>query len=134
MPGYQKITVVGHLGRDPELRYLPNGNAVCNFSIGVSEKNNGVKHTTWFKVSLWGKRAEAANQYLTKGVPVLVTGRLRSGDDGNPATFTKRDGTMGTSFEINADDFSFMGSKDDSVVNSGNAPAQPVEDDYDSPF
>ena len=79
---YQKLMVVGRLGRDPEMRYMPNGDPVTSFSIATdrawNDKNGAKqKETTWFRCSVFGKRAEVANQYLSKGKMVLVTGRLR---------------------------------------------------------
>jgi single-strand DNA-binding protein len=79
---YQKIIIVGNLGGDPEIRYQPDGTAVTSFSLATNRRwkdGNGqdVDETTWFRVSIWGKRAEAANQYLQKGSKVLVEGRLK---------------------------------------------------------
>ena len=79
---YQSTTIIGHLGRDPEMRYMPNGDPVTSFSVATSRQwndRNGqkVKETTWFRVSVFGKQAETVNQYLHKGSLVLVEGRLR---------------------------------------------------------
>ena len=78
---YQHITIVGRLGRDPEMRYTPSGQAVTSFNVATDRQYtdaNGqkVKETTWFRVSVWGKQAETTNQYLKKGSMVLVDGRL----------------------------------------------------------
>ena len=105
---FQQITIVGYLGRDPEMRFTPSGQAVTSFSVATSRSytsNAGQKvdETTWFRVSVWGSQAEACSQYLKKGRPVLVVGRLRPDPEtGNPRTFTRNDGTTGASFEINA--------------------------------
>src|SRR6266481_722818 len=80
---FNKITLVGNLGRDPELRYTPQGTPVCSFSLATNERrkdratgeNNDI--TTWFRVTLWGRQAETASQYLTRGRPVYIEGRLR---------------------------------------------------------
>ena len=82
MSSFNKIIIVGYLGRDPELRYTPNGNAVCNFSIATTEKWKDVagaerERTTWFRVTAWGRQAELANQYLAKGRQTYIEGRLR---------------------------------------------------------
>jgi primosomal replication protein N len=71
-----KIIVIGNLGRDPELRYTPQGNAVCNFSVATSEKKRDKagemqEVTTWFRVTTWNKQAENASKYLTKGSPSM---------------------------------------------------------------
>ena len=78
---YQSITIIGRLGRDPEMRYLPNGDPVTSFSVatdrGWTDKNGQKqKETTWFRVSVFGKQAENTNTYLSKGKMVLVEGRL----------------------------------------------------------
>lgn len=78
---YQSTTVVGYLGRDPEMRYLPSGNPVTSFSIATTRKWTNAEgqpqeKTTWFRVSVFGKQAEACNQYLAKGRLVLVEGEI----------------------------------------------------------
>lgn len=89
MASVNKAILIGNLGRDPELRYTPSGAAVCTFSIATSEKwrdkqTNELKESTnWHNIVLWGKQAETAKQYLTKGSPVYIEGRIqtRSWDD-----------------------------------------------------
>jgi single-strand DNA-binding protein len=115
---YQKIIVVGYLGRDPEMRYMPDGTAVTNFNMASSRRYNDrsgqqVDETTWFRVSVWGRQAESVNEYLSKGKQVLVEGRLRPDPNtGGPRLYTRQDGTMGSSFEISADTVRFIGSRD----------------------
>jgi len=111
---YQQITVVGYLGRDPEMRFTPSGQAVTSFSVATSRSyttNAGQKvdETTWFRVSVWGAQAESCNQYLSKGSAVLVVGRIRPDPQtGNPRVFTRKDGSTGASFEINAQNVRFL--------------------------
>ena len=85
---YQSITIVGNVGRDPEMRYTPTGKAVTNFSVAVNERRGEQDVATWFKVTCWNGLAETVNQYLTKGRQVLVEGRIAveswSGRDGQP--------------------------------------------------
>jgi single-strand DNA-binding protein len=142
---YQKIIVVGNLGGDPEMRYMPNGTAVTNFSLATNrrwnDRNTGqpVDETTWFRVSVWGKRAEVANQYLQKGSRVLVEGRLRPDPaTGGPRTFTRQDGTVGASYEINADNFSFVSPRDEMSEAAGGgdsfAGGAPAQEEDDIPF
>ena len=105
---FNKIIIVGNLGRDPELRYTPQGTAVCSFSVATSEKkrdkgDNIQNVTTWFRVTLWGKQAETASKYLTKGKPVYLEGRLRIEE------WTDRDGNNRQSLEVNATDMQFIG-------------------------
>jgi single-strand DNA-binding protein len=78
---YQTIIIAGNVGRDPEMRYTPSGQAVTSFSVATNRQytnNNGetVKETIWFRISAWGKTGETCNQYLKKGSKVLVEGRL----------------------------------------------------------
>jgi single-strand DNA-binding protein len=116
---YQQLLVIGRLGRDPEMRYMPNGDPVTSFSIATdrtwNDKNGQKqKETTWFRVSVFGKSAETANQFLSKGKMVLVEGRLRiDPKTGGPVTFTRQDGTVGASFEIVANNVRFLSPKDD---------------------
>jgi len=116
---YQKIVLIGNLGRDPEMRYTPNGQAVTTLSLATNRQytdNMGqqVKETTWFRVSVWGKQAEACNQYLTKGRPVLVEGRLTPDlNTGGPRIWTRQDGTPGASFEVTAQLVRFLPGRSD---------------------
>ena len=109
---YQQLTIVGYLGRDPEMRYLGSGTGVTSFSVATSRSytsnDQKAEETTWFKVSVWGKAAEACNKYLHKGSPVLVVGRLKPDVNGNPSTFQRKDGTTGSSFEVTADSVKFL--------------------------
>ena len=114
---YQKLVIVGNLGRDPEMRYMSDGTAVTNFSVATSRqwtnRSTGEKQeeTTWFRVSVWGKQAETANQYLNKGSKVLVEGRLRPDENGSPRTYTGSDGIVRASFEVHAETVRFMSSQ-----------------------
>jgi single-strand DNA-binding protein len=114
---YQKIIVAGNLGRDPEMRYTPSGQAVTSFSIAVNESYtnaNGerIKKTIWFRVTAWGKQAEICNQYLKKGSQVLVDGRMNADPaTGGPKVWTKQDGGTGASFEITANTVRFLSSR-----------------------
>ena len=116
---YQSTTIVGNLGSDPELRYSASGDPITTFSVAVNE---GKEYPAWFRVSVFKPQAEACNQYLKKGRPVLVVGRLQYGEDGNPRQFTRKDGTNGTSFELTAQHVKFL---------SG---GQAVEQSADVPF
>ena len=105
---FNKITIVGYLGRDPELRYTPQGTALCKMSIATTEKRKNVagemeEHTTWFRVTLWGRQAELGNEYLAKGRQVYVEGRLRLEE------YTDREGQKRISAEVSATDIQFLG-------------------------
>ncbi len=91
---FNRIILVGNLGRDPELRYTPQGTPVCSFSMATNERRKDKTgemqdQTTWFRVTLWGRQAETASQYLSKGRPVYIEGRLRVEE------WTDRDGKPG---------------------------------------
>jgi single-strand DNA-binding protein len=115
---YHTITVVGNLGRDPEMRYSPDGKPVTNLSVATNRKWTNAdgtpgEETLWFRVSAWGKLAEVCNEYLSKGRQVLVEGRLRPDPEtGGPRIWTRQDGTSGASYEIVARTVRFLGSPD----------------------
>ncbi len=121
---FHTLILVGRLGQDPEMRYLPNGQAVTNFSVASDRtyKNaNGeqVKVTTWFRVAVWGKQAESCNQYLNKGSMVLIEGSLNPDKEtGRPRIWTSADGRSGTSYEVNAQTVRFLSTRG----SSSNAP------------
>lgn len=132
---YQKIIILGNLGQDPEMRYMPDGTAVTNFSVATNRRwtdpatEETVSETTWFRCSAWGKRGEVINEWFTKGKPILIEGRLKvDPQTGGPKMFTRGDGTIGTGFEVNVDNFSFAGGGDErdggSAPRSGTAAAQ----------
>ena len=103
---YQKISIIGNLGRDPEMRTLDNGKTVTTFNMATNRKYTSsagdlIKRTTWFRVSVWNKAGEACAKYLHKGSLVFVEGRLDSDEEtGGPRLYEKDDGTMGASFEM----------------------------------
>src|SRR4051794_31541186 len=107
---FNKIILIGNLGRDPELRYTPQGAAVCSFSMATNEKRRDKSGelqdiTTWFKITLWRNQAENAAKYLTKGSPVYIEGRLRIEE------WTDRDGNNRYTLDVQATDMQFIGSR-----------------------
>lgn len=115
---YHRIILVGNLGRDPEMRYTPSGQAVTNLNIATNRRytnSNGdqVEETVWFRVSVWGRQAETVNQYLSKGRQVLVEGRLVPDENGNPRIWNRQDGTPAASFEVSAFTVRFLGGRGD---------------------
>ena len=109
MAGVNKAIILGRLGRDPELRYLQNGQPVCKLNIATSRKytnknNESVEETEWHRVSVWGKQAEHCNNFLTKGREVYVEGRLRT------SSYDK-DGQKHYTTEIVADAVQFIGGR-----------------------
>lgn len=113
---FQTTIFIGNLGKDPELRYIPSGQAVCSFPVASNEVRKVncevIKETTWYKVSVWGKQAESCNTYLHKGSRVLVEGKLKPDPEtGNPRMWSRDDGSTGTSFDITASTVRFLSGK-----------------------
>ena len=112
---WQKVMVIGNLGKDPELRYTPNGTAVTNFSVATNRKWTNAdgtpgEETVWFRVTAWSKLGENCNKYLSKGRQVFVEGTLIPDPaTGAPKVWTRTDGSAGASFEIRADRVQFLG-------------------------
>src|SRR4030095_7609188 len=140
---FNKIILVGNRGRDPELRYTPQGTPVCNFSMATTERRKDRSgemqdHTIWFRVTLFNRLAENASQYLHKGKQVYIEGRLRMEE------WTDRDGKPRTTLEVTATEMHFSGSRGDEPAveraASAAAPAaaapteQPDLSDEDIPF
>lgn len=131
---WHQVLIVGNVGKDPEIRYTPSGQVVTSFSVATNRQyttggGEQVKETIWFRVTTWGKQAEACNQYVKKGMKVLVEGRLTPDKStGNPRIWQKPDGSSGTSFEVNAGTVRFLSSSVD-----GESQPVPVSDD-EEPF
>ena len=103
-----KVTLIGRLGRDPETRYMPNGAAVCNFSIATDESwkdQQGQKQTRteWHVVTLYRRLAEIAGQYLKKGSQVYLEGKIQS------RKYTGKDGIERTAYEIICHEMKMLG-------------------------
>ncbi|MCS6845692.1 MAG: single-stranded DNA-binding protein [Caldilineales bacterium] len=108
---YSKTIVVGHLGRDPEMRYTPSGQPVTSFSVASTRRwttQDGTQQekTTWFRVTAWGKLAELCNQYLSKGRLVLVEGDI------DVSAWRSQDGEPRASLELTARNVRFLGGRD----------------------
>ena len=108
---YQSITILGNLGGDPEMRFLPDGTPVCNFSMAVGRKWTNAagtqqEKTTWFRVAAWRKQAELATQYLHKGNQVLVIGEMDE-----PNVWTDKDGAARASLEVTARQIQFVNNR-----------------------
>jgi len=138
---FHKIILVGNLGKDPEMRYTPGGQPVTSFSVASNRRytdsgGQPVEETIWFRISVWGKQAEACKQYLAKGRQVLVEGRLIvDRQTGGPRTFKRQNGETGTSFEVNAETVRFLGQRQDGPVEGGEpAPAAAPGAEEEIPF
>jgi single-strand DNA-binding protein len=130
---FHEIMIIGRLGREPEMRDTPSGQAVTNFSLAANRRTtngNGeqVKETIWFRVAAWGRLAETCNQYLSKGCLVFVKGRLNPDPaTGSPRIFNRQDGTAGASFEVTASQVLFLSSKFEHESAGGNYAANDPE-------
>jgi single-strand DNA-binding protein len=127
---YQKLILIGNLGRDPEMRYTPEGNPMSNFSMATSRKYGDKDETTWFRVTVFGKQAENCYQYLRKGSKVLVEGRLYSDSNGNPNVFQRKDGSYGSSYEVTAENIRFLSPRSEDTSSGFGT----MDDDEDIPF
>lgn len=144
---FNKIILFGNLGRDPELRYTSQGTPVCSFTMATNERRKDKTgeqqdFTTWFRVTLWGRQAETASQYLTKGRPVYIEGRLRVEE------WTDRDNRSRYTLEVHATDLQFVGGgrseeaaagagapqRSDAGPARGGGGAEPELSDDDIPF
>ena len=133
---YQKIIIVGNLGRDPEMRYTPDGTPVTHFSVATSRRwtdasGQQQERTVWFRVSAWRRLAETCNQYLSKGRQVLVEGDIQE-----PRVYQGRDGEWRASLDVRAWTVKFLGGRADIAPRApeegGEAP--PSVDEEEIPF
>jgi len=107
MPNYNQLSIIGHVGRDPELQYSQEGNARCRFSVAVTERRNNQDDTQWFNVVAFGRLAETCNQYVRKGMAILVAGPVKLNQ------YTGRDGQHRASLDVVARDVQFLSRVDD---------------------
>ncbi|BBF66164.1 single-stranded DNA-binding protein [Acidithiobacillus ferridurans] len=145
MAGVNKVILLGHLGRDPEMRYMPDGTAVANMTIATSESykdrdGNRQERTEWHRVALFGRTAEVAGEYLRKGSQAYIEGRIRT------RKWTDKDGQERYSTEIVGDRLQLIGGRRDGADGGTPAPqhggggggdmgAAPMEEfDDDIPF
>lgn len=131
---FSQTIIIGRVGKNPEMRFTPTGKAVTNFSVATSNKYGDKEETTWFRVVTWQKQAEVCNQYVKKGMLVMVVGRLNPDENGNPKVFTKQDGSAGSNFELTAQNVKFLSNKVQSSENShGEQDGSEIAED-DFPF
>ena len=128
-----KVILVGKLGQDPEGRFTPQGTAVTNLSVATNEswKNQNGElqdRTEWHRVVMYGKMAETANEYMHKGQMVYVEGRLQTNEWEDQNQIKRR------TTEIKCDNFTMLGRRSDTNIQSGNRSEKPEQDDDDLPF
>jgi single-strand DNA-binding protein len=134
MGSVNKVILLGNLGRDPELRYTPNGTPVANFTLATNEvwkdkEGQKQEHTEWHRVVVWGKLAEVAGEYLKKGRQVYIEGGIRS------RTYKDKDGNDRTVTEVRADSLVMVGRPEGGSGEGGRtAETSPEFSDDDIPF
>jgi len=144
MASVNKVIIVGNLGRDPEMRYMPSGDAIANVAVATSYKSKDKQTgeakelTEWHRISFFGKLAEIVGQYLKKGSAVYVEGRLQT------RKYTDKDGVERYATDIIAENMQMLGGRGDGASASAPAarpqaapaarPAAPAFDDGDVPF
>jgi len=133
MANYNRVVLVGNLTRDPELRYTPNGAAVASFAIAVNRRykvdNEKREETSFFDIVFFGKPAEIIAEYMKKGRPLLVEGRLQQ------RRWETDDGQKRSKVEIVGENFQFLGGKDQEGSRPPAGGDEPPEfDDSDIPF
>ncbi len=125
---FNKITIIGNLGTDPEMRYMPSGDAVTSFSVATNRRYKSrdgqmVDETEWFRVNAWGRLADTTNQYLEKGRLVYVEGSLRS------RSWQGQDGQTRFSNEIRAQEVKFLSGSGQAPGGGAPGPDGPPSDD-----
>ena len=136
--GLNKVMVIGHLGKDPEMRYTPSGRPVTTFSMAVSRSWNTAdgerrSETEWFNIVSWGNLAEICKQYLHKGQQVYIEGRLQT------RRWEYKEGQKHTNVEVVANEMMMLGERKDYNKNSQEAKqeeetSEPVADEDEFPF
>jgi len=127
MASLNKVLLIGNLTRDPELRYVPSGTAVGTFTVAVnrvytSQAGEKKEEASFIRVVVWGRRAEVCGEYLAKGSPVFVEGRLQS------RSWEAQDGQKRSTIEVIADNVQFLRSAHDKREGQPDKPAQASED------
>jgi len=103
---YAKVTLIGNLGRDPEVRFTPDGRALANTSIAVTRKTKAGEETDWYRVTFGGKLGEIAGEYLKRGRQVYVEGRLKLNK------YNDREGVERHSLDVDATELQMLGTRD----------------------
>ncbi|MBK8139037.1 MAG: single-stranded DNA-binding protein [Chloroflexi bacterium] len=130
---YQQITIIGNVGRDPDLRFTPQGIAVCDFSVAVNKRVGGQNNTeprdetTWFRVTCWRQLAETVAKYVKKGKQIMVVGEVTA------SAYTDKNQQPAATLEITAQTVKFLGSRDDSEGGGEGGGGQRYQDDFRPP-
>lgn len=121
MPNSAIAIIIGHLGRDPVLKYTGQGTAVCDFSIATSVKRGDAQSTTWWKIKTWAKLAELCNSSLTKGAAVQVVGRVSTEE------YTDKDGVLQKVLTLDANEVTFLSERTTPAETPQRAAAAPKQ-------
>lgn len=132
---YHKIIAVGRAGRDAEMRYTPDGTAVASFSMATNRKWNRHdgsqgEETIWFKITAWRGLADICHKYVHKGKEVLVEGRLKPDESGNPRVWTGNDGVSHASYEITAETIKLLGGRDSQSEQGEQEQGEPEPEEF----
>ena len=133
---YQKIILIGNIGRDPVERFTKDGKQLAEFSLAVSEGSQERRTTAWFRCTAWEKTAGYLLTYAGKGAKVLVEGRLSYDANGGPRLWTGNDGTTRAAFEVTVSSASIL-TRDGAAQavaqakQAGQAQPKPVADDFE---
>ncbi|MFY9227665.1 MAG: single-stranded DNA-binding protein [Blastocatellia bacterium] len=127
-----KVNLIGYVGKGAELKFTPQGQAVCEFYLGVNNRskdssianNEDKDKATWFRISIWGKQAENISQYLSKGKQVYIEGHLKVKE------YVAKDGSYRTNLEVNATEYQLLGGGNTSQAAKTNAEKTEVEDPF----
>lgn len=129
--GVNKVILVGNLGKDPEVRYIQSGNAVCNLRLAVTERrkdgDNWKDHTEWMDVVVWGKTAENVGQYCSKGKQLYVEGRIQTRE------YDDKDGNKRKATEVVASQVLFLGRNPEKGASSAPRTEKPTDPATDGP-
>lgn len=128
MPSFNKVILAGNLTRDLELKYTASNVAICNFGLAVNRKWKDQEEVCFVDCTAFGKQAETLNQYMSKGKPILIEGRL------NYRTWEGKDGRKNSKLDVVVENFTFLGSKGDGSGSGAGESHPPQQDGYDGPL
>ena len=123
MASFNRVILIGNLTRDPELRYIPSGTAVTDIGLAINDIRKGpngekIEETTFVDVTLWGRNAEIASEYLSKGAPTLIEGRLKLDS-------WETDGQKRSKLKVIGEKLQLLGGRNDSQRGGGGGYSQP---------
>lgn len=124
---FQSVTVLGNVGKDPEIRTTNSGEIVANFSIAVSEKRKGTENTVWFNCVAFGKTAQVVENYVKRGGKVLVQGRIQTRE-------YEKNGTRHQAWEVLVNQLSLEGSRAEGEQGDKRYAATPQRDNFNAPL